>query len=72
MPFHTMKLVTYESRLKKYVYQPDVIKLSQLKSSFKNDFSWSEPLSDQSSTLFTFLDAYFKVAGEDINFEFDL
>ena len=28
MPFHTMKLTTYECRLKKFVYQKDTILLS--------------------------------------------
>ena len=72
MPFHSMKLITYESRLKKYVYQPDIIKLSQLKSAFKNDFLWAESLNNQESILFIFLNAYFQVPGDDPNFEFNL
>ena len=69
MPFHTMMLTTYECRLKKFVYQPEIILHSQLVSAFKNDPLWSEPLNDTTSTLSIFLDAYFKVGENKVNYE---
>ena len=61
MPFHSMKLSTYECRLKKYIYQSERVNLSQLKAAFKNDPKWDAQLNDKKSTLYIFLMAYFKI-----------
>ena len=60
LPFYTMRLDTYEARLKKYINAGTRINLAQLKESFKDDFKWSNDLQDPSSNLYILLEAQFK------------
>ena len=65
MPFHTMEFITFDQRIKKYIYSDKVITLSQLKSAFKNDPAWISQLNEIDSTLFYALNGWFLTDDED-------